>query len=106
MTNHILIIITSVDSREQAEYICKTLLQAKLAACIQQTHGVSHYQWQGKLEVADEYYLHIKTSPARKQEVIAWLEQHHPYETPEIITLNAQASRKYSAWLHNETSIK
>ncbi|MDX8398376.1 MAG: divalent-cation tolerance protein CutA [Mariprofundaceae bacterium] len=97
------IIITSVEQQQQAQYITEQLLTKQLAACIQQTSGLSTYHWQGKLQNSREYYLHIKTRPELTTQVIDWLEQHHPYNTPEIITIKAQASLAYSDWLYKET---
>ncbi len=96
---HMIIILTSINQVEQAQWITQQLLGKRLAACIQQTSGTSSYRWQGKLECSQEYYLHIKTTPELKEQVIAWLEQHHPYETPEIIVQEGVCSEPYGEWL-------
>jgi periplasmic divalent cation tolerance protein len=97
--SQMIMILTSIDQAEQAQWITQQLLEKRLAACIQQTSGTSSYRWQGKLECSQEYYLHIKTTPELKEQVIAWLEQHHPYETPEIIVLEGVCSKDYGNWL-------
>jgi len=98
-------ILTSIDQTEQAQWMTQKLLEKHLAACVQQTSGTSTYHWQGKLECSQEYYLHIKTSPDLKDQVIAWLEQNHPYEIPEIIIMEGACSKRYGEWLF-ETVLK
>ena len=101
MLDKMMIILTSVDQPEQAQWIAQQLLEKRLAACVQQTTGRSMYRWQGELECSQEYYLHIKTSSELKEHVIGWLEQYHPYDVPEIISLEALCSRDYGQWLHS-----
>jgi len=96
------IILTSIDDKSKAQAIAKALVQSKLAACVQiSAQGESVYMWEGKLCQEAEYYLSIKTTAALKDKVVAWLENNHPYDTPEIIVLNAKASTEYQYWLHN-----
>jgi len=101
---HMIMILTSIDQAKQAQWMTEQLLDKQLASCIQQLSGTSTYRWQGKLECSQEYYLHIKTTLALKEQVVAWLEQHHPYETPEIIILEGECSESYGAWLSGEES--
>jgi len=97
--SQMIMILTSIDQAEQAQWITQQLLEKRLVACIQQTSGTSSYRWQGKLECSQEYYLYIKTTLALKEQVIAWLGQHHPYETPEIIVLEGDCNKDYGKWL-------
>ena len=96
------LILTSVDEQEAAQGMAQVLVEQKLAACVQiSAAGVSVYEWQGKINSDEEYYLNIKTDAAHVEAVITWLEANHPYDTPEIITLNAKASSDYQNWLSN-----
>ena len=98
-----MIILTSVDDKAKAESMAQALVEQKLAACVQiSAQGVSVYQWQGKVCRDKEYYLSIKTDEAHQDKVVAWLEANHPYDTPEIISLNAKASAEYQHWLQSE----
>jgi len=101
MTDTMIIILTSVNQEEQAQWIAQQLLEQHLAACVQQTSGASTYHWQGKLECSREYYLHIKTSVALQEKLVLWLEKHHPYDVPEIIVLEGLCSKHYGQWLHS-----
>ena len=94
------IVLTSVDSKTQAEAIAKALVESKLAACVQiSAQGTSIYAWQGKLCTDEEYYLSIKTDESHVKQAITWLKEHHPYDTPEIIILKGKTSAEYEHWL-------
>jgi len=100
--NDIKLVLTSVDKQEIAQRIATSLVEQKLAACVQiSAAGSSVYTWEGVLCVEDEHYLSIKTNDKHLKAVITWLETHHHYDTPEIIILNAKASRVYHDWLSN-----
>ena len=75
-------------------------LDAHLAACVNAITGVkSFYRWKGKIESDSEVQLLIKTQPDRFDEIARWLEEHHPYEVPEIVALPAdKVSDAYLQW--------
>jgi len=99
------VILTSVESEADALRLAKEVVEKGLAACVQiSATGRSIYQWQGKLQCEDEHYLSIKTTEEASASVVAWLEQHHPYETPEILGLNAESSCAYLEWMRATTS--
>lgn len=86
--------------QEAAENMAQALLARKLAACIQiSAAGTSFYTWQDDVCKDQEFYLHIKTDKQHFKEAMLWLKNNHPYDTPEIICLNAKASRDYHNWL-------
>jgi len=101
----ICLISTSVSSRSEATTLAADLMDTRLAACVQISEpGLSMYRWHGKLEQAVEYYITIKTTIERSDAVICWLKQHHPYELPEIIRSECEASTAYADWLYTITS--
>jgi len=99
MLDEMIVVLTSVDTAEQAERLAYQLLEQRLAACVQQTSGASTYHWQGKLECSSEYYLQIKTAVGLQENLVTWLEKHHPYDVPEIIVLEGTCSKAYGQWL-------
>ncbi|MDQ7011637.1 MAG: divalent-cation tolerance protein CutA [Mariprofundaceae bacterium] len=104
MRQHLAIVCTSVDDENTAKQLAEALVREKLAACVQvSARGTSYYRWQGKPEQADEYYLSIKTTAAGKASVMGWLDRHHPYDLPEIICLDGEASSAYAAWVAEDT---
>ena len=97
------IILTSVDDEKAAKKLARGLVDARLAACVQiSAKGMSVYRWQGKVQNDNEYYLSIKTCAENEAQAVGWLEEHHPYEIPEIIYLQGTSAEAYGAWLRNE----
>lgn len=95
----------STSGRVEAEHIARTLVEARLAACVQMLPIGSVYRWHGKLEVADEVLLIIKTSAARAAEAMAAIKAAHSYEVPEILMFRAKDGwPAYLAWVAAETS--
>ncbi|OIO72691.1 MAG: hypothetical protein AUJ57_05550 [Zetaproteobacteria bacterium CG1_02_53_45] len=96
----ICVIKTSVRSIEQADMLADGLVAAGIAACVQIFGpGMSVYRWQGRVEQEQEFYLTIKTSTELCKVVVDWLTESHPYDTPEIIWAEYQASDVYADWL-------
>jgi periplasmic divalent cation tolerance protein len=104
-TNAIAVFITAPNV-EEAERLAETLVEKKLAACIQILPGMtSVYRWQGKVERQSEVLLIAKTTRAKFGELEKEVRTIHSYETPEIVALELTAgSRPYLEWL--ETSVE
>ncbi|ADV46719.1 divalent-cation tolerance protein CutA [Nitratifractor salsuginis] len=98
-----LVVVTTTETKEHAEFLARTLLEARLGTCVQIIPIHSLYRWQGAIESAGEYRLEIKTLlrcyPALERLIL----RHHPYETPEIIALPVvEGSAGYLEWLEGE----
>jgi periplasmic divalent cation tolerance protein len=99
------LVITTLASREAALPIAHTLVEERLAACVQLVDGLrSIYRWQGRVDESAECQLLAKAPPDRAAALVARLRALHPYELPEILVLDAQASDAYAAWLRAETA--
>jgi periplasmic divalent cation tolerance protein len=94
-------VITTIDKKEAAETIAKTLVEIKLAACVQILGPISStYYWQGKLETAEEWQCLIKSRADRYQDLEAVIKTLHPYEVPEIIMMPIIGGNEdYLKWL-------
>ena len=97
-------VLTTTDAKNQAEKIAETLVDKRIAGCVQIIGPVtSIYRWKGKTEKAEEWLCLIKTKAELYSEVEKTIEQIHTYETPEIISTPITAgSKKYLQWLDNE----
>jgi periplasmic divalent cation tolerance protein len=101
-------IISTTETKKEAEKIAQTLVDKRLAGCAQIIGPItSIYRWKGNVEKADEWLCLIKT----KKELYASVEnaiiQLHKYETPEIIaTPVIVGSKEYIEWLNNELKPK
>jgi periplasmic divalent cation tolerance protein len=101
-------VITTVASREDARRIARTLVERRLAGCVQVVGPISStYRWQGSIEEDEEWLCLIKTAEARYLEVEGALREVHPYETPEIIAHPIVAGgRDYLAWLRGALQLE
>ena len=97
-------VFTTAESKEDAQRIARTVVEARLAACAQVVGPIeSTYWWQGAVETSGEWLCVIKS----KREAYEQLEQAilgvHPYEVPEILAVPVVAgSQSYLAWLDEE----
>ena len=96
---------TTTDSREAADRIAKTLVEERLAACVQVIGPIrSTYRWKGNVESAEEYLCLIKTRSALVKDVERRILHLHPYELPEIIAVPIETGYPpYLEWLEDET---
>ncbi len=94
-------IVTTAESKEAAEKITNTLLEKRLAACVQIVGPItSTYWWRGKIETAEEWLCLIKSKTGLYEEVERTINELHTYETPEILALPiVTGSRAYLDWL-------
>ncbi len=97
---HQLIYCTCPD-RETAEKIARHLIKTQLAACINIIPGItSIYQWQGKIESAEEHLLLIKSRQDLYPQVEQAIIRLHPYELPEVVAVSmARALPDYLHWM-------
>jgi periplasmic divalent cation tolerance protein len=97
-------IVTTTDKKEDAEKIAMTLVERKLAACVQIAGPIfSTYQWKGNIEKAEEWQCVIKSREDRYKEIEEVIKSIHPYEVPEIIAIPIIAgSGEYLNWLQGE----
>ena len=98
-------VVTTVEKREDAKRIAITLVERKLAACVQIAGPIdSIYHWKGKVEKAEEWQCIIKSRGDLYEKIEEAIKAVHPYEMPEIIaTPIATGSRGYLEWLRKET---
>ncbi len=100
MTDKVLV-LTTTGSENEARKIAKTLVERRLAACVNLVPRIkSIYRWEGKVEEAEEYLLLIKTARAREEQVRAAIRKLHSYELPECIVIPIESgSAEYLQWL-------
>ncbi len=96
-----LVIYCACPDRAVAERIALTLVEQRLAACVNIVAGVtSVYRWQGAVHRDAEWLLVIKSGSDRYPALETCIRELHPYEIPEIIGLPIQqGSGGYLAWL-------
>jgi periplasmic divalent cation tolerance protein len=103
MTDKI-VVLSSCDSEENAVALARTLVEQRLAACVNIIPGArSIYRWQGKIEDAAEWVLIIKTRRGLFDALREAIAKAHSYEVPEVLALPVvDGTEAYLAWLDRE----
>ena len=99
------VVLVTVPDSKTADSIAGTLLEEKLAACVNQVPGVkSSYWWEDKINYAEEILLLIKTQASLMPRVIECVRKNHPYTMPEIISLPIdEGDKPYLDWIKSST---
>ena len=94
---------TTVESEADAQKLAQELIGEKLAACVHVDSPVkAWYRWQGKLESGNEIRLMVKFPEEKAPAIKAWIEQNHPYDTPQWIVVEAvDVADGYLKWVED-----
>lgn len=98
--------ITNLPDRDAALALARTLVETRVAACVNVLAGcTSVYRWQGVIEEAEEVPLVAKTTAACYPALEAAIRAHHPYELPEIVAVPIERGLPaYLQWVADETA--
>jgi periplasmic divalent cation tolerance protein len=100
----IVLILTTLPDDDRAEALALTLVEERLAACVN-VHGpmVSLYRWKGAVERDVERQVVIKTTRRFVTAVEAHLLALHGYELPEFLVLTVgDGSDAYRDWIRKQ----
>jgi len=91
---------TTVAINDDAQKIAKELVESRLAVCVQIDGPItSFYRWDEELKKDQEYRLTIKFLAENTEKVEAWINENHPYDTPEWLSTRAErVSYGYKKW--------
>lgn len=90
--------------RDEAAEIAKTLVEAKLAACVNQVQCQSVYRWDGEVHDDPETVLIAKTSEKQVDQAVGKLEAIHPYDVPCIEVFDeADSIESCATWIADAT---
>jgi len=105
--NGVVVVLTNVPDEDSAREIAETLVEERLAACVNILAPCSSvYRWQGAVETADELPLLIKTAQDRFAALQRRLVDLHPYDVPEVVAWRADAALPaYSDWVIGSTRV-
>lgn len=94
------VVLVTASSQKEAETIASSLIETKLAACVNLLPIHSIYIWQGKIHSDSEWQLIIKTDLSLFSQLEKKILELHSYEVPEIIALPIIAgSQPYLQWI-------
>ena len=100
MEDEYVVVLTTVGTRQFAGDLARSIVEARLAACVQIQAVESVYRWKGKVCAEPEWLLAIKTTAVRYAELERHIRANHSYETPEIARIGiGGGSREYLAWV-------
>ena len=96
-----IIIKTTTDSHKTMKLIANTLLNKKLAACVNMIPRMrSKYVMDGRITEEREVILLIKTTKKLEGKVYKTIKDLHNYEIPEISTIQtSKVDKDYENWL-------
>ena len=104
MTAEYVIVLTTLPADFECRGFGRTLVDERLAACVNLLPAMtSIYRWKGSVDQEREQQLLIKTAADRVEALAARLRELHPYELPEFIVLDAEASSAYAEWIDDST---
>jgi periplasmic divalent cation tolerance protein len=94
----------TVGSSEEAEQLASSLVEERLAACVNRIKLQSIYRWEGKVQRSSEELLMIKTRRDLFDALKSRVQDLHSYTVPEVIALPIlEGNPSYLQWLNEET---
>ena len=108
MNERCIVVASNLPDRAKAEELAAALVQRHAAACVNILSPCkSVYRWDGAVEEAEEVPVLIKTTASRYALVEKLIEEFHPYDTPEIISLDiVNGLPRYLEWVAMETKLE
>jgi periplasmic divalent cation tolerance protein len=103
-----IIVLTNLPDRASATRLASLLVERRHAACVNiLAECTSVYRWEGRVKIATEVPMLIKTSlsayPRLEEEILA----NHPYELPEIVGVPLAAGLPaYLEWVATESVVE
>ena len=103
MTQSLLLVLTTVATRADADALARAMVEQRLAACAQISAIDSVYRWQGAVQSEGEFRVLFKTTAERYPALEAALRSRHPYTLPAIVALPVvQALPAFADWVAHE----
>lgn len=89
---------------DSAPELARTLVEERLAACVNQVECHSVYRWEGEIHDDEEVILLAKTSDERYGELRERVEELHPYDVPCIERFDeSDLVDSFEEWILSET---
>jgi periplasmic divalent cation tolerance protein len=100
------LVISNCGSDDEAARLAGSLVEAKLAACVNILPPIkSVYRWKGVVETAEEWMVLIKTRRELVPRLAEEIRRIHSYELPEVVAIPiVDGLADYLAWIDRETN--
>ena len=97
-------IYVTAGSEEEAAGIGRTLIEERLAACVNILPVKSIYRWEDSIEQESEVVMFVKTRALLAEKVTERVKSLHSYEVPCIVVLPIQQGNSdYLQWIEEST---
>ncbi|QCW03686.1 divalent-cation tolerance protein CutA [Natrinema pallidum] len=84
---------------EAADELAETLVEERLAACVNRLSTTSTYRWEGELHRDDEVVLLAKTTDDAYDDLVDRVRDSHPYDVPCIERFDeSDVLESFAAW--------
>jgi periplasmic divalent cation tolerance protein len=98
------LVMTTCGDKVSADRIATSLVERRLAACVQMVPIASVYRWEGAVQQADEWMLFCKIRSSDYAPIEAAIRAVHPYSNPEIIEIGIErGASAYLDWILSVT---
>lgn len=106
MEEKYIVVYVTAPNIETASKIAETIVEKRLAACVNIIPKInSIYWWEGKIERDEEVLLIIKSRREIFEKLSMAIKEIHPYNVPEIIALPIiKGNKEYLEWINGETT--
>jgi periplasmic divalent cation tolerance protein len=90
---------------DSAQALGRRCLEAGLAACFTHWQAGTQYRWEGEIVEDEETLVLFKTAPERREELVSFLEDEHPYDVPCLLPIDSEeANPAYAEWIADEAT--
>lgn len=103
MSMSFIILYITYKNLDEAQKTTSHLLAKKLIACANFFPIKSSYLWKDKIENSEEIVLLLKTRKENWKKIRSEVVKLHPYKTPCIIKIDAEANEEYASWINDAT---
>lgn len=105
MTSEYCIAMTTLEDEESASRLARSVVEAKLAACVQLMHIRSTFRWEGRVEDAAEVLVLMKTRADVYERLQQFISGNHPYDVPEVLQIPVTSGYgPYLSWVNDNTT--
>jgi periplasmic divalent cation tolerance protein len=107
MTEEFCLVYMTAGSKDEAERIAETLVEERLAACVNLIAGMtSIYRWEGKIARDEEVVMIAKTRRDLVDDLTQRVKALHSYDIPCVVSIPIGAgNNEFLEWIKQETSI-
>jgi len=96
----------TLNNSEEARQIGRSLLEQKLAVCVNWFPITCAYRWSGEITEEPEVVLIIKTQPGYQEQILQVIRQHITYTNFIAEITPSNVNQEFLTWLNTEVPIQ